>query len=120
MIDREAIKEAAIKKRNYNLAVAATGCLTGITGFILSEYGRLNIVHYNELLQNNSSPSAINFFREVPSHLTLIAKSLGIGFSTYSALHVLNISATFNPKKWFQGLRYTFRGFFDALKTKGD
>ena len=119
-IDREQIREAAIRKRNYNLAVSATSWLTGIAGLILSEYGRLNVIHYNEILQNNSSPSAINFFREVPSHLTLIANAIGLSFEVYGASHVLNISSTFNPKKWFRGLLYTFNSFFNALKTKRD
>lgn len=119
-IDREALKKSAIEKRRYNLVVATTSWFTGLTGLILEECGRISVINYNEMMQHYSNPRVITFFREVPSHLSLLGYALGMGISTYGVLHSLNRTATFNPKKWFKGLRYTFSGFFDALKSKRD
>ena len=119
-IDREKIKEAAIRKRNYNLVVSSTSSVLGTIELILGELGRINIIDYNEMMQHYSTPRAITFFREVPSHLTLSGYALGLGISTYCILHSLNIYGTFNPQKWFRGLRYQFSGFLDAVKTRSD
>lgn len=120
VLDQELLRKAAIRKKYYNLAVSATSWVTGLAGLILCEYGRANIIDYNEILREHSNPTSITFFREVPSHLLLLGYALGIGLSTYGVLHSLNISATLNPKKWFKVLRYSFSSFYNALKTKRD
>lgn len=119
-IEISGLKEAAIRKRHYNLVAATTSWLSGIAGLTFGEYGRANVINYNEMIQKNNDPGFITFFREVPSHLLLFGYALGIGIATYGALHSLNRTSTFNPKKWLTSLPYSFKGFFDALKNKRD